>query len=372
MICLRSHASIRFEERESRLEEKPKTLLVRQLIEAISAFLEEHEERSFQHQYADLVPGYFADMYDALVEQFRVLRRGGYAVCVVGNSMFAGPALKEIRKNGTTVRHPKWQLPIASRAGVGCNRNVMSEVQASRPTMCAAVAADASPILVVDDDAKIVQLVRTYLEREGFEVITAADGPAALAAFRDRRPRLVVLDLMLPAIDGLAITRIVRAESDVPILMLSARGATADRVLGIDEGADDYVAKPFSPAELMSRVKAILRRVERSRDRAAQGPVQFRDLIIDASRHDVRRGDEKLDLTHGELRLLLTLVEAEGRILTRESLLDSLYGEGEGDVMERTVDVYVRRLREKLGDDADHPRYIATVRGAGYRTVDDR
>ena len=248
----------------------------------------------------------------------------------------------------------------------------MSEVQASRPTMCAAVAADASPILVVDDDAKIVQLVRTYLEREGFEVITAADGPAALAAFRDRRPRLVVLDLMLPAIDGLAITRIVRAESDVPILMLSARGATADRVLGIDEGADDYVAKPFSPAELMSRVKAILRRVERSRDRAAQGPVQFRDLIIDASRHDVRRGDEKLDLTHGELRLLLTLVEAEGRILTRESLLDSLYGEGEGDVMERTVDVYVRRLREKLGDDADHPRYIATVRGAGYRTVDDR
>lgn len=238
--------------------------------------------------------------------------------------------------------------------------------------MAVAVAAEASPILVVDDDAKIVQLVRTYLEREGFEVVTAANGPAALAAFRERRPRLVVLDLMLPAIDGLAITRIVRTESDVPILMLSARGTAADRVLGIDEGADDYVAKPFSPAELVSRVKAILRRVERSRDRAADGPVAFRDLIIDPSRHDVRRGDEKLDLTSGELRLLLTLVEAGGRILTRESLLDSLYGEGEGDVLERTVDVYVRRLREKLGDDADQPRYIATVRGAGYRTVDDR
>ena len=248
----------------------------------------------------------------------------------------------------------------------------MLEAHASRPTMRVAVAADASPILVVDDDAKIVQLVRTYLEREGFEVTTAADGPSALAAFRDRRPRLVVLDLMLPTVDGLAITRIVRDESDVPILMLSARGTTADRVLGINEGADDYVSKPFSPAELVSRVKAILRRTERSRDRAPDEPVRFRDLVIDASRHEVRRGDEQLDLTHGELRLLLTLIQAEGRILTRESLLDSLYGGGEGDVMERTVDVYIRRLREKLGDDADRPRYIATVRGAGYRAAADQ
>jgi DNA-binding response OmpR family regulator len=245
----------------------------------------------------------------------------------------------------------------------------MPEAHASRPTMLAAVAADASPVLVVDDDAKIVRLVRTYLEREGFEVITAADGPAALAAFRDRHPRLVVLDLMLPTIDGLAITRIIREESDVPILMLSARGAAADRVLGIDRGADDYVTKPFSPAELVSRVKAILRRSERTHDHARDQPVRFRDLVIDGSRHEVRRGDENLDLTHGELTLLLALIEADGRILTRESLLDSLYGGGVGDVMERTVDVYIRRLREKLGDDADRPRYIATVRGAGYRTA---
>jgi DNA-binding response OmpR family regulator len=223
--------------------------------------------------------------------------------------------------------------------------------------------------LVVDDDAKIVRLVRTYLEREGFEVITAADGAAALAAFRDRHPRLVVLDLMLPTIDGLAITRVVRDESDVPILMLSARGTAADRVHGIDGGADDYVAKPFSPAELVSRVKAILRRSERTRDRPRDEPVRFRDLDIDASRHEVHRGDENLDLTHGELTLLLALIDADGRILTRESLLDSLYGGGVGDVMERTVDVYIRRLREKLGDDADRPRYIATVRGAGYRTA---
>lgn len=233
--------------------------------------------------------------------------------------------------------------------------------------MLAAVAPDASPILVVDDDAKIVQLVRTYLEREGFTVITAADGSTALAALRDRRPRLVVLDVMLPTLDGLAITRIVRAESDVPILMLSARGAPADRILGINGGADDYVAKPFSPAELVGRVKAILRRAERPEERRRDQPVPFRDLVIDPARHEVRRADALLDLTTGELKLLLALIEADGRILTREALLDSLYGDGEADVMERSVDVYIRRLREKLGDDADHPRYISTVRGAGYR-----
>ncbi len=235
--------------------------------------------------------------------------------------------------------------------------------------MLAAVAADASPILVVDDDAKIVQLVRTYLEREGFAVITATDGPAALAAFRASRPRLLVLDVMLPALDGLAIMQRVREESTVPILILSARGATADRVLGINEGADDYVAKPFSPAELVSRVKAILRRVERPREHPRSEPLRFRDLMIDASRHEVRRGAELIELTSGELRLLLALVEADGRILTREALLDALYGGDEAEVMERTVDVYIRRLRDKLGDDADRPRYVATVRGSGYRAA---
>jgi len=238
--------------------------------------------------------------------------------------------------------------------------------------MLAAVVTDASPILVVDDDAKIVQLVRTYLEREGFVVITAPDGPRALAAFREHRPRLIVLDLMLPGLDGRAITRIVREESDTPILMVSARGAAVDRVLGIEDGADDYVAKPFSPAELVSRVKAILRRSAQTPKPVRTEPFRFRDLLIDPERHRVRRGDEELALTSGELRLLLSLIEADGRILTREVLLDALYGDGEGEVMERTVDVYIRRLREKLGDDADRPRYIATVRGAGYRSVDER
>lgn len=237
--------------------------------------------------------------------------------------------------------------------------------------MLTAVAADASPILVVDDDAKIVQLVRTYLEREGFAVVAAADGPAALAAFREHQPRLVVLDVMLPTLDGLAFTRIVRSESRVPILILSARGTSADRVLGIDGGADDYVAKPFSPAELVSRVKAILRRTAPSAG-PREGPVHFRDLVIDPARHEIRRGNVALDLTTSELRLLLALIDADGRILTRDALLDALYGGGDGDVLERTIDVYIRRLREKLGDDVEQPRYVMTVRGAGYRTAPER
>src|SRR5205807_6371301 len=138
----------------------------------------------------------------------------------------------------------------------------------------------------------------------------------------------------LPVLDGLALTRIVRGESNVPILMLSARGATADRVLGINEGADDYVAKPFSPAELVSRVRAILRRVEQPTERVPAEPLRLRDLVIDPARHEVRRGAERLELTSGELRLLLALVEAGGRVLTREVLLDALYGGDEGEVME--------------------------------------
>lgn len=226
---------------------------------------------------------------------------------------------------------------------------------------------DARPILVVDDDAKIIQLVRAYLEREGFAVIHASDGREALEAAREHDPRLVVLDLMLPEIDGLAVTRALRADSSVPILMLSARGTTADRVFGINEGADDYLPKPFSPAELVVRVKAILRRTERS-DHASE-PLRHRDLTIDPDRHEVTRAGAPISLTRAEFRLLLALVRADGRILSRESLLDALYGEADAAVLDRTVDVYVRRLREKLGDDADSPRYVMTVRGVGYRAA---
>ena len=222
------------------------------------------------------------------------------------------------------------------------------------------------PVLVVDDDPKIVQLLRAYLEREGFSVVTAGDGPAALAAIRDHEPRLIVLDLMLPELDGMSVARRVREDSDVPILMLSARGAVADRILGIAEGADDYMPKPFSPAELVVRVKAILRRARRA---TARDPVRLADLEIDRERHEVRRDGRALAMTTAEFRLLLALAEADGRVLSRDALLDALYGHGATDTLDRTIDVYVGRLREKLGDDPERPRYIATVRGVGYRTL---
>lgn len=226
------------------------------------------------------------------------------------------------------------------------------------------------PILVVDDDRKIVSLVKTYLEREGFRVATAGDGTEALDLYREVHPGLIVLDVMLPGLDGLALLRIIREQSAVPIVMLSARGGVADRVYGIGEGADDYLAKPFSPAELVVRVKAVLRRARdggSAVDRTAA--LQHRDLVIDRDRMEVTRGDRALPLTPAEFRLLVALVEARGRVLSRQSLLDALYGPSLGDVLERTVDVHVGRLRDKLGEDMSNPRYIATVRSAGYRAV---
>jgi DNA-binding response OmpR family regulator len=228
---------------------------------------------------------------------------------------------------------------------------------------------DERPVLVVDDDQKIVHLVRTYLEREGFRVVTAADGLAAIAAAREHQPQLVVLDLMLPGLDGFAVMRAVRAEAPTPILMLSARGSTADRIAGIATGADDYLPKPFSPAELVVRVQAILRRAAPSA--APDERRKLADLVIDRGRHEVRRLDQRIELTHAEFWMLVALVDAGGRVVSREGLLNALYGRGEADVMDRTVDVYIRRLREKLGDDADEPRYVATVRGAGYRAMID-
>ena len=228
----------------------------------------------------------------------------------------------------------------------------------------------AAPILVVDDDPKIVSLVKTYLEREGFRVVTAPDGQSALRAFNELHPGLIVLDLMLPELDGLALMRIIRERTDVPIVMLSARGKTADRVYGIHEGADDYLAKPFSPAELVVRVKAVLRRMRDARGSArGRGVLEHGDLVIDLDRVEVRREGRAMALTPAEFRLLVALVQARGRVLTRQALLDSLYGASQGDALERTVDVHIGRLRVKLGEDVSAPRYIVTVRGLGYRAV---
>jgi two-component system, OmpR family, alkaline phosphatase synthesis response regulator PhoP len=249
------------------------------------------------------------------------------------------------------------------------------------------------PILVVDDDAKIVRLVRTYLERDGFAVVTASDGPAALDAIERHRPALVVLDLMLPELDGRAVIRAVRRDEEAgatPILVLSARGTTIDRIAGLEDGADDYLPKPFSPAELVVRVKAILRRVSAPAGGAepsaaaagaaagAAAPAAARargerivhnDLVLDPERHEVIVAGAMVQLTHVEFRLLQALLEADGRVLSRDQLLDAVWGAEQSEVLDRTVDVHVRRLRDKLGDDPDAPRYVATVRGAGYRSA---
>ena len=239
------------------------------------------------------------------------------------------------------------------------------------------------PILVVDDDAKIVRLVRTYLERDGFAVVTAADGPAALEAIETHRPALVVLDLMLPELDGRAVIRAVRRDEQAgatPILVLSARGTTIDRIAGLEDGADDYLPKPFSPAELVVRVKAILRRTTAAvaESAAATGPdptrptggrIAHNDLVLDPARHEVTVAGSMVQLTHVEFRLLQTLLEADGRVLSRDQLLDAVWGADQSEVLDRTVDVHIRRLRDKLGDDPDAPRYVATVRGAGYRSA---
>lgn len=236
-----------------------------------------------------------------------------------------------------------------------------------------AAAPSSQPILVVDDDRKIVALVRTYLERDGYRVVAAHDGPEALDRARAERPALIVLDIMLPEVDGLEVMRRLRATSDVPILLLTARSSLPERIIGLERGADDYLPKPFSPAELVVRVKAILRR---ARPEAAAAPpptgsalLRQDDLTIDTERYEVRRGDELLALTPVELRLLVTLVAAGGRALTRDQLLDAVYGSADGDILDRTIDVHIGRLRDKLGDDPERPRYVMTVRGVGYRAA---
>jgi DNA-binding response OmpR family regulator len=229
------------------------------------------------------------------------------------------------------------------------------------------------PILVVDDDAKIVRLVRTYLEREGYAVVAAADGPAALDAIETHRPALVVLDLMLPELDGRAVIRAVRRDDEAaatPIIILSARGSTIDRIAGLEDGADDYLPKPFSPAELVLRVKSILRRAAPAdASTATRPPLVHGDLTLDRDRFEVTRDGRPVPLTRVEFRLLETILAADGRVLTRDQLLDAVYGDDGAEILDRTIDVHVGRLRDKLGDDPDRPRYVATVRGVGYRAA---
>jgi len=223
-------------------------------------------------------------------------------------------------------------------------------------------------ILVVDDEPRIAGIVSDYLRLAGFDVIVAGDGVRALEAARGRRPDLVVLDLGLPGLDGLEVARTLRRESEVPIIMLTARVEEDDRLGGLEIGADDYVTKPFSPRELVARVRAVLRRSE---GRHVDGDLlRVADLVLDVARMSVRRGDEPIDLTPTEFQLLAALAHHPGRVLTRAQLLDAARG-ADAEAYERAVDSHVKNIRRKLERDPHAPRYLETVYGIGYRLVEE-
>ncbi len=222
-------------------------------------------------------------------------------------------------------------------------------------------------ILIVDDDRKTVELIKLYLEKDGYRVLPAYDGRQALELVRQRAPDLIVLDLMLPAVDGLDVCRIVRAESKVPIIMLTARSTEEDKLLGLDLGADDYLTKPFSPRELVARIRAVLRRAGETEE----GPpeARFGELAIHFLRHEVRLGGLPVHLTPKEFKLLETMARETGRAFSRLELLEKVFGfDYEG--LERTVDVHVLNLRKKLEPDPTEPRYLLTVYGVGYKMAE--
>ncbi len=221
------------------------------------------------------------------------------------------------------------------------------------------------PVLIVEDDRNIASLVATYLERDGFTTLIANDGEQGLLLARRHRPAFVILDLMLPKVDGWAVCQQLRSDSDVPILMLTARGEEVDRVLGFALSADDYVVKPFSPRELVERVKAILRRT-RSASSLGWRPLAHEGLILDPEKQKVTVDGRPVPLTPSEYRLLYALMSAPGRVFSRQQLLNHLQDRGQV-VVERVVDVHVGKLRRKIEADPASPRYVLTVRGTGYR-----
>jgi len=223
-------------------------------------------------------------------------------------------------------------------------------------------------VLVVDDEPRIVELARDYLEHAGFAVITAVDGPSALTAARIRKPDVLVLDLGLPGMDGLDVARAIRRDSTMPIVMLTARDDELDRVLGLEIGADDYVTKPFSPRELVARIRAILRRVDRQAEPSDR--IEVAGVTIDISRMRVEVNGRNVELTPTEFQLLVALARQPGRIFTRSQLLDAIHGLA-FESYERAIDAHVKNLRRKLEDDPGQPRYVLTVYGMGYRFAEE-
>ncbi|MEA1903217.1 MAG: response regulator transcription factor [Actinomycetota bacterium] len=221
-------------------------------------------------------------------------------------------------------------------------------------------------ILVVDDELKIARLVKDYLVEAGFDVVTARDGHGAVALARSEKPDLIVLDLGLPNMDGLDVTRTIRSFSTTPIVMLTARSEETDRVIGLELGADDYIVKPFSTRELVARIKAVLRRTT---GQVASEIIRVRDVEIDLAQRKVKRNGEMIDLTTSEFDLLNILTSPPGRVFTRAQLLDSLRGDS-FESYERAIDSHIKNLRKKLETDQS-PRYIQTVYGVGYRFNDE-
>lgn len=219
--------------------------------------------------------------------------------------------------------------------------------------------------LVVDDEPHVVELISDVLTSEGFSVTTAADGPAALRRARASQPDVVVLDVGLPGLDGYEVCRALRKEAPVPIVFVTARGAEVDRIVGLELGADDYVVKPFSPRELLARVRAVLRRSGVPEPPPLQRRVAG-DLAVDADKREVTLRGKRVDLKPREFDVLWLFVRNDGRVFSREQLIETLWGfDFEGDP--RTVDVHIRRIRRALGDSADKPRYLHTIHGVGYK-----
>ncbi len=221
-------------------------------------------------------------------------------------------------------------------------------------------------LLVIDDDERLVSLVREYLEPHGFRVDAVHDGPAGVAAVSRVRPELVVLDIMLPGMDGFEVCRAIRERSAVPILMLTARGEDTDRIVGLELGADDYLPKPFNPRELLARIRAILRRAEGSAAGDDAGVVEVGPVRLDPGDRSVLVDGRAVELTTAEFDLLHVLIASAGRVLSRDQLMQQLHGV-EWSAFDRSIDVHVSRIRAKLGDDPRRPALLKTVRGVGYQ-----
>ena len=226
-------------------------------------------------------------------------------------------------------------------------------------------------ILVVDDERKIVELARDYLEHAGFLVRTAGDGQAALEIVERHQPDLIVLDLGLPGLDGLDVTRRIRRDSNLPVIMLTARDDELDKLLGLELGADDYLTKPFSPRELVALVRAVLRRTDAGAQSSADELVHAGELTLDLPRMRTALGERTIDLTPTEFQLLATMARQPGRIFTRSQLLDAVHGVA-FESYERAIDTHIKNIRRKLEPDPRRPVHILTVYGVGYRFADDR